>query len=193
MPPQPPMQVRFWGVRGTIAVPGAETVRYGGDTACIEVDCGGRRVVFDGGTGIRKFGDRLLAAGAPADADILFSHYHLDHVIGLPFFTPFYAGGHSFRIWDTNLLPQMNLEDMMRKIMSAPLFPIGIETFQARVSFHDFKIGEVLHLADGVAVRTAPLNHPGGSTGYRLDFAGRSVAYITDTEHVPGQLDANVL
>jgi phosphoribosyl 1,2-cyclic phosphodiesterase len=193
MSPQPSMQVRFWGVRGTVAVPGPGTVRYGGNTACVEVNCGARRVIFDGGTGIRAFGDEVVAAGAGLDADILLSHCHLDHVTGLPFFAPFYAPAHRLRLWAGNLLPDTRLEDTLRKVMSAPLFPIGIDTFQAEVTFRDFKAGEALQLGDGIEVRTASLNHPGGVTGYRMECAGRSVTYLTDTEHVPGQLDSGVL
>jgi phosphoribosyl 1,2-cyclic phosphodiesterase len=187
------MLVHFWGVRGTVASPGADTVRYGGNTACVEIRCGERTVIFDGGTGIRKLGDRLVANGARVDADILFSHCHLDHVTGLPFFAPFYAKGHKLRLWAGNLLPETNLQGVIRTIMSAPLFPIGLDTFQADVEFRDFRVDDVLDLGHGIRVRTAALNHPGGSTGYRLEFGGRSVAYLTDTEHQLDLLDANVL
>jgi phosphoribosyl 1,2-cyclic phosphodiesterase len=193
MSPEQSMLVRFWGVRGTVASPGPDTVRYGGNTSCVEIRCGEHSVIFDGGTGIRKLGDRLVAGGAPIDADILFSHCHLDHICGIPFFAPFYAAGHRLRLWAGNLLPENNLEGVIRTIMSAPLFPIGIETFRSAVEFRDFRVGELLHLRDGVEVRTAPLNHPGGATGYRLEFAGHSVAYLTDTEHQLDRLDANVL
>jgi phosphoribosyl 1,2-cyclic phosphodiesterase len=187
------MIVGFCGVRGTVAAPGLETVRYGGNTSCIDVRCGAHRVIFDGGTGIRKLGDRLIAGGEKVDADILFSHCHMDHITGLPFFAPLYAKGHKLRLWAGNLAPENGLERVVRTIMSAPLFPIGIETFNAEVAFNDFRVGDVLRLENGVEVHTAPLNHPGGATGYRLEFAGRALAYLTDTEHVPGQLDANVI
>ncbi len=187
------MLVRFWGVRGTIASPGPDTARYGGNTSCVEVRCGEHSVIFDGGTGIRKLGDHLLARGAAIDADILFGHCHLDHVIGLPFFAPFYAPGHRFRLWAGNLRPQSSLEGMIRSMMSAPLFPIGIEAFRSEIEFHDFRVDDVLHLGNGIEVRTAPLNHSDSSTGYRLEFAGRSIAYLTDTEHRLDQLDANAL
>lgn len=187
------MLVRFWGVRGTIASPGPDTARYGGNTSCVEVRCGEHSVIFDGGTGIRKLGDHLLARGAAIDADILFGHCHLDHVIGLPFFAPFYAPGHRFRLWAGNLRPQSSLEGMIRSMMSAPLFPIGIEAFRSEIEFHDFRVDDVLHLGNGIEVRTAPLNHPDSSTGYRLEFAGRSIAYLTDTEHRLDQFDANAL
>jgi phosphoribosyl 1,2-cyclic phosphodiesterase len=193
MLPEQSMLVRFWGVRGTIASPGADTVRYGGNTSCVEVRCGEHSVIFDGGTGIRKLGDRLIASGVPVEADILFSHCHMDHVGGIPLFAPFYAAGHRFRLWAGNLQPETNLQGLIRTIMSAPLFPIGFETFRSDVEFRDFRVGDVLRLGDGIEVRTAALNHPGGSIGYRLEFAGRSIAYLTDTEHGLDQLDANVI
>jgi phosphoribosyl 1,2-cyclic phosphodiesterase len=193
MSPEQSMLVRFWGVRGTIASPGADTVRYGGNTSCVEVRCGKHSVIFDGGTGIRKLGDRLVASDAPIEADILFSHFHMDHVGGIPLFAPLYAAGHHFRLWGGNLLPEVNLQGVIRTIISAPLFPIGFETFRSDVEFRDFRVGDVLRLRDGIEVRTAALNHPGGSIGYRLEFAGRSIAYLTDTEHGLDQLDANVV
>ncbi len=185
--------VRFWGVRGTVACPGPETVRYGGNTSCVEVRCGDRQVIFDGGTGLKKLGDLLTASGATADADILFSHFHLDHVAGVPFFAPFYAAGHTFRLRAGKLLPNHSLESVVRGIMSAPLFPIGGESFQAKVQFSDFRPGDALDLGKGINVTTGMLNHPGGAVGYRLEFGGRSVAYVTDTEHRPGELDSAVL
>ena len=82
--------IQFWGVRGSIACPGPKTVRYGGNTPCVEVRCGDNLVIFDGGTGAHALGNALLKTGAPLEADIFLSHCHLDHIAGLPFFTPFF-------------------------------------------------------------------------------------------------------
>ncbi len=187
------LTVRFWGVRGTVACPGPDTVRYGGNTSCVEIQCGKRTVIFDGGTGLKKLGDSLLARGGKIDADILFSHFHLDHVTGIPFFAPLYVAGHTFRLWAGHLLPQSNIEAVVRTIMSAPLFPIGVDTFRADVQFRDFHSRDGIDLGGGIKLSTGMLNHPGSAVGYRLEFAGRSIAYVTDTEHQPGELDATVL
>jgi phosphoribosyl 1,2-cyclic phosphodiesterase len=187
------VSVRFWGVRGTLAAPGPDTVHYGGNTSCVEVAIGRRSVIFDAGSGIKKLGDRLATQGGKIDTDILFSHCHMDHVCGIPFFTPFYESGHQIRLWAGNLLPDGKLEDAIRSLMSSPLFPIEIEAFNAQVQFRDFRAGETLDIGGALKVRTAMLNHPGGAVGYRLDYAGKSVAYITDTEHRPGELDKSVL
>jgi len=186
------LTVRFWGVRGTLPTAGPDTVRYGGNTSCVEVELGRRNVIFDAGTGIRKLGDRLAGQGS-VDADLLFSHCHMDHVCGVPFFAPFYDGRNRIRLWAGNLLPNGSLKGAIRSIMSPPLFPIEIEAFQAEVQFRDFHAGETLDLGSGIKARTGMLNHSGGAVGYRLEWVGKSIAYITDTEHRPDELDRTVL
>ena len=187
------LSVRFWGVRGSIACPGPETIRYGGNTPCVEVRCGDRLLIFDGGTGIRPLGDALMKTGKPVNADIFFSHCHVDHVGGLPFFAPFYIKGNSFRLWAGNLLPKYRMEEIMRLLMSHPLFPIEIDVFQAAMSYRDFSAGDTLNPCPGVTLRTTPLEHPDGATGYRLDYSGRSIAYLTDNEGRPGHIDPRVI
>jgi len=184
--------VRFWGVRGSISCPGPETVRYGGNTSCIEVRCGERVLIFDAGTGLRPLGAYLDAQG-PVDADLFFTHTHFDHICGLPFFSSAYAKTNKFRFWAGHLLPDHTLRYVLSEMMMAPLFPIPISVLGADISFHDFRSGETLHPAPGTTVRTVPLNHPNGATGYRVDYAGKSICYITDTEHKPGQPDQSIL
>ncbi|MFN3348728.1 MBL fold metallo-hydrolase [Pseudorhodoplanes sp.] len=174
--------IRFWGVRGSLPCPGAATKRYGGNTPCIEVRCGDRLVILDAGTGIREFGAALDQQGSPIDADLFLTHCHYDHVIGIPFFSPFFQPQHRFRMWAGNLLPDFRLKEVMQSMMSEPLFPIGIDTFRADIDYRDFKAGETVKLCESVTVRTVPLNHPGGATGYRIDYRGRSFSYITDDE-----------
>lgn len=174
--------VRFWGVRGSIACPGPGTVRYGGNTPCVEVRCGNNLIIFDGGTGAHPLGNALLKSGVRLDADIFLSHCHLDHIAGLPFFTPFFVPDNRFRLWAGNLLPTHNIEGVMRMMMNPPLFPIPVETFRASIEYRDFRAGEVLHPRANVTLRTASLDHPDGATGYRLEYAGRVLAYLTDTE-----------
>ena len=192
MPPEQ-LTVRFWGVRGTLPTPGADTVRYGGNTSCVEVEIDRRSVIFDAGSGIKKLGDRLTAQGGQIETDILFSHCHMDHICGVPFFSPFYGAQHRIRLWAGNLLPKGTLEAAIRSIMTPPLFPIEIDAFKAQIQFRDFRAGETLDLGGGLKARTGMLNHPGGAVGYRLECAGKKIAYITDTEHRPNELDPTVL
>ena len=184
--------VTFWGVRGSIACPGPDTLRYGGNTACLEVRLGQRVVILDGGTGLRRLGAKLDRAGE-VDADILFTHTHLDHICGLPFFSSVYAQGNRFRLWAGHLLPAHTLREVLAEMMRAPLFPVPITVLGAELEFHDFNAGKPIDLGRGLVVRTAVLNHPNGATGYRIEHAGRSLCYVTDTEHVPGRHDPNVV
>ncbi|HEV8016197.1 MAG TPA: MBL fold metallo-hydrolase [Stellaceae bacterium] len=185
--------VRFWGVRGSVACPGSATVRYGGNTSCVEVRCGDALVIFDTGTGIRALGEALVARGDPVDADIFYSHCHIDHICGLPFFAPCARAGDRLRLWAGHLLPASGLAAALRQQFSYPLFPIEPSALGATLEFRDFRGGEILTPRPALRMSTGPLNHPGGATGYRLEFAGRAVAFITDTEHVPGRVDPEVL
>jgi len=183
-------KLRFWGVRGSIACSGPRTVRYGGNTSCIEMRCGERLLVFDGGTGLRYLGHTLKDA---VDADLYLTHTHFDHVCGLPFFKPFFDPKNRWRLWAGHLAEGMTLRRVLGEFMMAPLFPVPPQVFRARMEYREFKAGDTLNAGSDVAVRTATLNHPDGATGYRVEFGGRSVCYLTDTEHVPGAPDRNIL
>lgn len=184
--------VRFWGVRGSLACPGPETVRYGGNTSCLEVRCGPHLLIFDAGTGLRPLGDALMRE-EPVDADLFFSHTHLDHIVGLPFFKPIYSHRNTIRLWAGHLLPEHSLKDVVRSMMKAPLFPVPIDLFNSGPSFNDFRCGDRLEPKPGVSIVTGRLSHPDRATGYRIEYADKSICYVTDTEHRANELDANIL
>jgi len=184
--------VKFWGVRGSIACSGPRTARYGGNTSSIEVRCGERVLLFDAGTGFRYLGHALASSG-PLDADLFLTHTHFDHVAGLPFFKPFFQPENRFRLWAGHLGERMTLRRVLGEFMMSPLFPVPPQVFRARMEYREFRAGETLKPAPDVAVRTIALNHPDGATGYRVDYGGRSLCYLTDTEHVPGAPDRNIL
>lgn len=187
------LSVTFWGVRGSIACPGPATAGYGGNTACLEIRAGNKLLIFDAGTGLKPFGGALAKQGGALDVDWFFTHTHFDHIQGIPFFSPLYDRRNRFRLRAGHLMPEMNLKQVLSEMMSAPLFPIPIGIFAAQIEFADFRAGETHDLGGGVIVKTAPLNHPNRATGYRVEVAGKSICYVTDTEHVPGRLDTNVL
>lgn len=187
------MSVRFWGVRGSIPCPGPNTVRYGGNTSCVEVKCGDHRLVFDAGSGLRVLGLALADEPQSADIDLFLSHCHIDHLIGLPFFVPAFVKGNRLRLWAGNLKAAGGVQQTVRKLMSYPLFPIEIEAAQGKIEFNDFEPGAVLTPRPGIKVMTTPLNHPGGATGYRVEYGGRAMAYITDTELNAGEVDPALL
>lgn len=187
------MRIQFWGVRGSIACPGPDTIRYGGNTPCIEVRCGEHVLIFDAGTGLRPFGNSLIKNVKVRTVDIFLTHCHLDHVTGVPFFAPFFAEGYKIRIWAGNLAPESDIEQVLRKLMSSPLFPVEVEVFRAGIEYRDFVSGDVLQPFEGVTLRTAPLDHPDGASGYRLEYGGKVFALLSDTSGFPGKRDAELV
>ena len=148
-------------------------------------------MIFDAGTGIRTLGVEL-ARQAPLDIDIYFTHTHLDHISGLTFFAPLFDQRSSVRMWAGHLEAPYTLKKVVGHLMQAPLYPVSLDIFQARVEFKEFRAGDALSCG-AVTLRTAPLNHPNGATGYRVDHLGKSICYITDTEHRAGEIDRNIV
>jgi phosphoribosyl 1,2-cyclic phosphodiesterase len=183
--------VRFWGVRGSIACPGPETVRYGGNTSCIEMKVGGHRLIFDGGTGLRVLGQSLLAE-MPVEAHMFFTHSHWDHIQGFPFFVPAFIPKNHFHIYGAIAPNGSTIEQRLNDQMLHPNFPVPLQIMGANLEFCDIEVGEPVHIGD-VLVQNSLLNHPGEAVGYRVSWQGHSVAYVTDTEHFPNRLDENVV
>lgn len=173
------LSLKFWGVRGSCATPGAEFVRYGGNTPCIEVRAGGSTLILDAGTGLRKLGQSLVAKGK-VDVTLLLSHVHWDHIQGLPFFAPLYVPG--TRIHVVGGANPMPLRDCLHRQMSAPNFPVDLRDVGATLTFFELRDRQrtVLGDAEITAVRA---NHPDGVYAYRIEHKGRAVVYATDTEH----------
>ncbi len=173
-------KVRFWGVRGSIATPGPETAKVGGNTSCVELECGDERIVLDAGTGLRGLGDELARRG-DARVSLLLSHLHWDHIQGLPFFVPLYLPNSELAVYGPGF-GEGGLAGALGRQMSAPGFPVELTDVPARLSLRELRHGSRFALG-GVAITSARLNHPGGVLGYRIEFGGRSLVYATDTEH----------
>jgi len=187
------MRVRFWGVRGSIPCPGPATIRYGGNTPCIEARCGERIIIFDAGTGLRQLGLELAKDNKVRHVDIFITHCHLDHVSGLPFFAPLFRDDYRVRIWAGNLMPSNSIEKVMRTLMSSPWFPVPMEIFKAKIEFRDFRSGDTLQPYDDVVLQTALLDHPDGTNGYRLEYGGRTFTLLCDAEGFPGKRDKEMV
>ncbi len=179
------MRVTFWGVRGSIPTPGPETLEIGGNTSCVEVRAGKTILVFDGGTGLRLLGKKLVAE-MPLEAHIFFSHVHWDHIQGFPFFDPAFVPGNTIHLYGGNNVSR-TLEETLAGQMDHPNFPVHLKDMGARMTFNDIPEGHALELPTGdgkvVRVTTGRGNHPNGVWAYRIEHEGRSVVYATDTEH----------
>ena len=185
-------KVKFWGVRGSIACPGANHIRYGGNTSCLEISCGGEKIIFDAGTGMRNLGHWLLKKNIKR-ATILMSHTHWDHISGFPFFAPAFHPEYEFEIMAGHLRSDLNIRNVFSGQMTHPFFPVPLEVMKAKVSYTDFKAGEDLNLSPRIKIKTAMLNHPDGATGYRIEHRGKSLCYVTDTEHMIGTPNQSIL
>ncbi len=173
------MTVRFWGVRGSIASPGPDTVKVGGNTSCVEITAGASRLVLDAGTGLRRLGNELIKHG-PVDVTMLLSHVHWDHIQGLPFFAPIYAPGTRVHLVSgANGTPT---REVLRRQMSAPTFPVDLADVPASLTYLEVRDRQRF-VAGETEVTAVRANHPDGVYAYRIEHRGSSVVYATDTEH----------
>jgi len=186
------LAVKFWGVRGSIACPSPEHVVYGGNTSCLEILAGDERIILDAGTGIRNLGQEFIKDGV-RKGTLLLTHSHWDHINGFPFFGPAFMNNSRFTIAAGHLYNAGGIENVLASQMANPTFPVPLEALQAALTFEDFKAGERWALDGGVKIITAPLNHPNGATGYRVEHGGKAICYVTDTEHVIGKPDQTIL
>ncbi|MEM7403649.1 MAG: MBL fold metallo-hydrolase [Pseudomonadota bacterium] len=171
--------VRFWGVRGSYPAPFTTHMAYGGNTPCVEVRLGNELIIFDAGTGIIPLGNALMGQSEIRHIHIVLSHYHWDHIQGMPYFVPAFVPGWRISIYGPAENPE-KLADQISQQMKAPYFPVEVETWLADISYHTphnrpFDIGPA-------TLQAFPVHHPGTTYGYRLEFNGRSVVYAPDNE-----------
>jgi ribonuclease BN (tRNA processing enzyme) len=173
------VRARFWGTRGSLAAPGPDTIRYGGNTSCIEVrPSDGSLVILDSGTGIRALG-LSLNGSIPKRIDILLSHLHLDHLEGLGFFAPLWDPGTELHIWGPPS-PIRSLSDRIAQYLSPPLFPVRLAEIPAQLELHDAP--EEAWTLGSATVSARPIIHQGPTVGYRIEEGGKALAYLTDHE-----------
>ena len=179
------LRLQFWGTRGSIPSPGPRTVRYGGNTPCVELRTSeGWLVILDAGTGIRELGRSLLerSNGATVAGDIFVTHAHWDHIQGLPFFAPIFQRGNHFTIWGSKSM-ETSIDRVVRDQMSPVVFPVTFEQLDAVIDFRE--LAEEECQGRGYTVRAMQVRHPGGALGYRFTDGngdGRALVYISDNE-----------
>ena len=184
------MRITFWGVRGSCPVPGPSTVRYGGNTACLEVRADdGTLIILDAGTGIRALGKSLMqeALGeGKGEAVVLLSHTHHDHIYGLPYFDPLYVPGNRISLYGP-YTPDKSLRDLVADWMAGPYHPAPLHSLQADTEFHNLDGGGVVEVG-GVTIRAARVNHTTVTNAYRIEADDTAIGYVTDTGPFDGHL-----
>lgn len=179
------MQVTFWGTRGSIPVPGPDTVRYGGNTSCVSLQVdGGPLFIFDSGTGIRNLGKILVAKPEPVTAVLFLSHSHWDHIQGFPLFAPLYRKDFTLSVLGCPSHPT-SLQEILARQQDRTVFPVPLEALLANISFSDYCMLEETY--NGVHFKTLHLNHPGGSCGFRVSHDDKVFVYMTDNELTDGE------
>ena len=180
------MRLRLWGVRGSIPVPGQSTVRYGGNTACLELRYGNdnKLIIIDAGSGIKPLGDAIVREElptGPVQARLFLSHTHWDHIIGFPFFVPIFIPGTQLDIYSPVNYEERSVEEIIGIQLSYQYFPVRQSELSAQIRYHSLS-EEVLELDDGMRITTKFLNHPVSTLGYRFDYGGHSIVTLFDHE-----------
>ncbi|MDH5760579.1 MAG: MBL fold metallo-hydrolase [Gemmatimonadota bacterium] len=177
----PPAQlsVRCWGTRGSIPSPGPATTRYGGNTSCVAVRVGGRCFIFDAGTGIRPLGHQILDLSRTPDTPLFLTHFHWDHIQGLPFFVPLYTEGAVLKILGPRQ-PDADMREIFERQMAPIHFPVPFSMVAAQLDFGHMEHDEWED--GGVTVRSMQVRHPSTVLGYRIEAGGVSVCFIPDNE-----------
>ena len=175
------MKVKFWGTRGSIPVPGADTTTYGGNTTCVEITLqSGKTVIIDAGTGIRSLGEKLIAENNINDIHLLITHIHWDHVLGFPFFNPIYDS--SVKIFlDGHPNCLKGLKYTFDNKMGDGFFPIQFDDLRADITFLK-KLEKGPLEIDGAVIDSVPLHHPQGGMGFRFSEGDKTLVFITDNE-----------
>lgn len=188
------MKLKFWGVRGSIPSPDASTIGVGGNTSCVSVQLGDYWVIFDAGTGLRKLGVAMMKDPTIIrKGSIFLSHYHWDHVQGFPFFIPLFFETNQFDVYGEAKYQQSPKEHLERQ-MVAPSFPVEMERLQGVKSYHEISPDQIIEIDDEIQVKTVRLLHPnGGAVGFRLEYKGKSVCYISDHEHPSEELTQHII
>ena len=189
------IRVKIWGCRGSIACPEATHLKYGGNTTCLEVEIADQTFIIDAGTGIRNLGQLMMKTNIIEHCHLLLTHTHWDHINGFPFFAPAFDPNRKIDILAGHLNDNGGVKNVLDALMTTPMFPVPLGAMQSELSFLDFQAGDVLDIgkSHNIKVSTAALRHPNGATGYRFDYNGKSMCLITDTEHIPGEPDENIL
>lgn len=185
------IKVTFWGVRGSHPQCKLSHTEVGGHTSCVSLEVDDQYLIFDAGTGIIDAGNEVLKRGLKK-ATLLISHAHADHISGFAFFKPLHCPDFDLRVVSSGLLTEERIESILTRVISPPYFPVSWDQIACKKSCIDVPSGAQFSVGH-LKISTIALDHPGGSSGYRIDIGDKSVCYITDTGHTPGEINHNLV
>lgn len=185
------IKVIFWGVRGSHPQCKLSHTEVGGHTSCVSLEVDDQYLIFDAGTGIIDAGNEVLKRGLKK-ATLLISHAHADHISGFAFFKPLHCPDFDLRVVSSGLLTEERIESILTRVISPPYFPVSWDQIACKKSCIDVPSGAQFSVGH-LKISTIALDHPGGSSGYRIDIGDKSVCYITDTGHTPGEINHNLV
>ncbi|MGH9342414.1 MAG: MBL fold metallo-hydrolase [Terriglobia bacterium] len=186
------MRVKFRGVRGSTPTPQADRLRYGGNTSCLQIEAPRSKdvVILDCGSGLMALGDELMSRECALRIHLLLTHFHWDHIQGLPYFAPLFNPRMQIAFY-AHRQPE-EIRNCLTVQMSDPFFPLPFNALTSQLEFHSIEHGKSFDLGD-VSVRPFALNHPQGATGYRIDSEGAALVYATDHEYGEPEIDAGLV
>ncbi len=184
------IDLKIYGTRGSIPCTAANCLTFGGATSCYHFDLGGRHLIFDAGTGLVELGNYLMQEAQGEPIDLFFTHFHYDHVLGLPFFPPLYVKGWPVRLWTSALFGGGAIDLALDCLFSTPLCPVTRDLLIADISINELEIGVQKELWPGVRISTISLSHPGGNAAYRVEHGGEAFVFTGDFEHGDADKDA---
>ena len=187
---QSELSIKFWGVRGSVPTPGADTAFYGGNTCCIEILADRQRFIFDGGTGLRVLGEALCQTPQPVNGHLFFTHTQWDRIQGFPFFLPAFESGNEFHIYGGTAANGASIKQCLTTQMLKPGFSVPLQAMQAALTFHDITPGGTIRIGN-ITIVPIGLHGQTNALGYRLSYQGKSVVYATDTDYE--HIDENLL
>jgi phosphoribosyl 1,2-cyclic phosphodiesterase len=184
------IKVQFWGVRGLIPTPDCSTCRYGGNTACVEIQVAGKRLIFDGGTGLRILGKSLEHMQEPLEAHVFFTNSQSNRIHGFPFFAPAFISENSLHVYGTAALNGASIKQCLGDQMLQPHFPYPLQVMQSDLQFYNLMPGKEIQLGD-VSIIMELINFAQRSVGYRINWQEYSIAYVTDLQKSPDETEQN--
>ena len=175
------MKVKFWGTRGSVPVPGHSTIKYGGNTPCLEISYDDEHIlILDAGTGIRTLGNEIINKYKSKKIQIFITHAHWDHIQGLPFFLPFFQSDYEIDIYN-NLENGATLDQIINAQMQPMFFPVNMEVFKAVINFHKLCDDCIIDFGE-LKIHTFPVHHSKGTLSFKLVQNGKTIVFMTDNE-----------